>query len=244
MDPYTPETYGERIALVYDDLYQGYDERAIAVLKELAGSGPALELGIGTGRIALPLQRAGVEVHGIDASPAMLERLRAKPGGERIPLTVGSFAELPAEGQFTLIYVMFNTFFALLTQEEQVQCFKNAARLLAPGGAFLMEAFIPDLARFPDKQTVRAINVDTNGVQIDVTRVDVLNQHISSQHVVMTENGVRLYPVKLRYAFPAELDLMAHVAGMRLRARWSDWNRVSCSAASGKHISVYQCGAV
>lgn len=242
MTSYTPETYGERIAGVYDDLYQDYDGRAITVLAELAGSGPALELGIGTGRIALPLQDTGVDVHGVDASPSMIERMRAKPGGEFIPVTMGSFANQPQEGQFSLVYVMFNTFFALLTQDDQIACFENVARLLLPGGTFLIEVFIPDLARYSDRQTVRASRVDTDGVHLDVTSVDILNQIITSQHIMLTNSGNRVYPVKLRYTFPAELDLMARQAGLRLRARWGNWDRSPCNPAGGKHISIYEKG--
>ena len=151
MDTYQEDTYGERIAGVYDDWYAGYDEAAVATLRELAQGGRALELGIGTGRVALPLQGSGVEVHGVDASEAMLSRLRAKPGGEKLPVTLGNFAGVPVEGQFTLIYVLFNAFYDLLTQEEQIRCFQNVAGHLSTEGVFVIEAFVPDLTRWGAK---------------------------------------------------------------------------------------------
>jgi SAM-dependent methyltransferase len=239
-DEYIEETYGERIAGIYDELYAGYDEAAIDCLHRLAGSGPALELGIGTGRIALPLQQRGVEVYGIDASPAMVARLRAKPGGDRIPVTMGSFADVAVDSQFSLVYVPFNTFYALLTQEEQVRCFQNVARHLRPEGVFVTEAFFPDLTRFTGRQTVRAVSIETGEVQLDASQVDPVTQVITSQHIMLGEQGVRLFPVRLRYAWPSELDLMAALAGMRLRHRWGSWEGAPFTADSGKHISVYE----
>ncbi len=237
---YTAETYGDRIAGVYDDLYAGYDERAIAVLQELAPVGPALELGIGTGRIALPLHRTGVAVHGIDASQAMVDHLRAKPGGADIPVTLGDFAAVNVDGSFPLIYVLFNTFFALLTQAEQVRCFKNVAQHLTAAGVFVIEAFVPDVARFTGGQAVRAVHVGTEEVRLDVTRWDPLNQHLTSQHIHLTEQGLRLFPVKIRYVWPAEFDLMAQLAGLRLRQRWAGWDRSPFDEDSTKHISIYE----
>lgn len=233
------DTYGERIADVYDDWYHAYDEAAITTLAELAQGGRALELGIGTGRIALPLQQAGVNVQGIDASPAMLAKLQAKPGGENIPVTIGNFADVAVEGEFNLIYIAFNTFFALLTQAEQIRCFENVARRLTPEGVFVVEAFVPDLTLFNRGQSVRAIGVNEGEVRLDTTLLDTVNQHLTSQHVVLTEQGIRFYPVKLRYVWPSEFDVMARLAGLRLRHRWESWSRSAFSAESGKHISVY-----
>jgi len=235
----TDPGYGERIAGVYDQFYSGYDAAAVAALQQLAGGGRALELGIGTGRIALPLRAAGVEVHGIDLSPAMVERLRSKPGGDRIPVTVGNFADVGVEGQFALIYVLFNTFFQLLTQDEQVRCFENAARRLAPGGVFVVEAFVPDLSRFARNQAVGATHVDEAAVRLEVSTHDPVAQRVTTQHVVLTEQGTRFYPVKIRYAWPAELDLMARLAGLRLLHRWGAWGQAAFTAESGKHVSVY-----
>jgi SAM-dependent methyltransferase len=239
MEPYEAETYGERIAGIYDDWYGGFDDATVATLHELAQGGCALELGIGTGRVALPLQQSGVEVHGIDASEAMIARLRAKPGGERITVSLGDFADVAVEGEFSLVYVLFNTFFALLTQDEQVRCFENVARHLSADGAFLLEVFVPDLKRFDGRQTVRAIGIGNDEVRLDISQLDPASQQVTSQHVVLTEDGVRLYPVKLRFAWPSELDLMARLAGLQLRQRWDSWKRTPFSEESGKHISVY-----
>lgn len=240
MDNFHAETYGERIAGVYDDWYAEYDEAVVSTLSELAQGGRALELGIGTGRIALPLQRLGVEVHGIDASQAMVAKLRAKPGGASLPVTMGDFADVPVEGRYSLIYVLFNTFYALLTQEEQVRCFQNVARHLSPGGVFVIEAFVPDMTRFQGRQTVRAARVGADQVHLDVSQHDPVRQQVTVQHVVLSEQGIRLFPVQLRYVWPAEFDLMARLAGLQLKHRWSDWQRAAFSAESGKHISVYK----
>jgi SAM-dependent methyltransferase len=239
MEPYAEETYGERIAGVYDDWYAGVDEASVTTLRELAQGGRALELGIGTGRVALPLQQSGVQVHGIDASEAMVAKLRAKPGGDRIAVTLGNFADVAVEGQFSLIYVLFNTFFALLSQDEQVRCFENVARHLSPDGAFVIEAFVPDLTRFDRRQTVRVVSVGHDQVRIEASQLDPVGQQVMSQQVALTEKGLRLYPVKLRFAWPSELDLMARLAGLQLRHRWGSWKRTPFSEESSQHISVY-----
>jgi SAM-dependent methyltransferase len=239
MNDYDETTYAERIAAVYDEIYSSYDENSIQTLAQLAGGGPVLELGIGSGRIALPLQRAGVEVHGIDASPAMLEKLRKKPGGNEIAVTLGNFADVAVDGQFNLIYVVFNTFYALLTQEDQVGCFQNVAQHLKSDGHFLIEAFVPDLKRFSGEQTVRVTEIREHEVSLEASQHDPINQQITSRHIFLAEQGVRLYPVKLRYAWPAEFDLMARLAGLSLVHRWGDWDRRAFTAESGKHISVY-----
>ncbi len=232
--------YGERIADIYDDWYESYDARAIDVLAELAGDGPALELGIGTGRIALPLQERGVMVRGIDASEKMIAQLQAKPGGYRIPVTLGNFADAPVDGRYPLIYVVFNTFFALLTQEEQVRCFQNVAKHLTPNGVFLLETFMPDMTRFQRDQNISLVAMDDGYLRIDVTQHDPVNQMVYSQHVAWTESGARFYPVRLRYAWPSELDLMAQIAGLRLSERWGDWDKQPFTAQSAKLISLYR----
>ncbi len=239
MENYNEDTYGERIADIYDEWYAGYDESLVDTLSKLAQGGRALELGIGTGRVALPLQQAGIEIHGIDASEAMIAKLRAKPSGETIRVFIGNFADVAVEGQYALICILFNTFFALLTQDEQLRCFKNVAEHLTPNGVFVIEAFVPDLSRFDRQQTVRAVDVKDNEVRLDASRLDLVSQHVISQHIVLTKQGVRLYPVTLRYVWPAELDLMARLAGMRLRQRWASWQGAAFSAESGKHISIY-----
>ena len=239
---YGAATYGDRIAEEYDRLFQDAFDVAgtVELLADLAGPGPALELGIGTGRVALPLAARGVEVHGIDASAAMVAKLRAKPGGERIAVTMGSFVDVPVEGPFTLVYVTFNTFFALLTQEDQVRCFEAVAARLAAGGRFLIDAFVPDPARYRRQQGWEVERVETDAVLLTAARHDPVAQRLASQRLLMTPGGTRMFPVNVRYAWPAELDLMARLAGLGLEARWGGWRREPFTAASGTHVSVYQ----
>ena len=239
MDKYREETYGERIAEVYDRYFGDVDEAAIDLLEKLAAGGPVLELGIGTGRIALPLHKRGVQVAGMDASPAMIAKLRAKPGGDEIKVHEGSFVDLPTPDRFSLVYVAFNTLFALLTQEEQLRCFRSVASHLRDGGCFLVEAFVPDLCRFDRGQTVRTSSLSEDEVHFELTEVDLARQQICSQLVVLANGGVRLYPVKLRYIWPSEMDLMAKLAGLELKHRWGGWQKQAFDSRSGKHISVY-----
>ncbi len=240
MDTDDISTYGERIANIYDDLYSTYNEAMIPALADLSRGGRALELGIGTGRIALPLTQQGIEVHGLDVSPAMVSKLRAKPGGEAIPVTLGNFADVAVEGEFSLVYVVFNTFFGLLSQEEQRRCFRNVAQHLTPDGVFLLELFVPDVARFKAGQNLKAIKVTSEGITLDVSLHDPVNQRITAQHVIIRESGVKLYPVQLRYVWPSELDLMAQLAGLRLHQRWGNWQRSPFTSNSGAHISIYK----
>jgi SAM-dependent methyltransferase len=246
MEGYRPETYGDRIADVYDRMAATMPDPVDCVdrLAELAGAGPALELGIGTGRIALPLAARGVEVHGIDASAAMVERLRAKPGGEAIPVTLGDFAGLPVEGSFPLVYVVFNTFFSLLTQDDQVRCFAAVADHLAPGGAFVLEAFVPDPTLHPGGQSIRTRYLALDLVRFDLALHDPVAQRVDFQNVLLAADGAQLLPGSVRYAWPAELDLMARLAGLGLRERWGGWRREPFGAASGVHVSVYEHPAV
>lgn len=241
---YGPSTYGDRIAGRYDELYQElFDvEGTVAFLAEIARAGRALELGIGTGRIALPLSERGVEVHGIDASEQMVAKLRAKPGADRITVTIGDFVDPQVEGPFDLVYVPFNTLFALLSQEDQVRCFRNVARLLGEDGSFVLDAFVPDLTRFDRHQRLSVERITDSEVMIDATRHDPVAQRASSFHIVMSENGIEMLPVEVRYAWPAEIDLMARLAGLRLRERWSSYRRDPFSAESPSHVSVYEPG--
>lgn len=232
--------YGEKVAGVYDNWYAELDPYAVDALADLAGGGKALELGIGTGRIALPLSAKNVEVHGVDASPSMISRLHEKPGGDRISVTQGNFAEVPVEGKYALVFIVFNTFFMLTTQEEQVQCFRNVAQRLAPGGCFVIEAFVPDLTRFIQRQANWATKVTADEVLLDVSNHDAVAQRVTGQKVVITEGNVRLYPSQIRYCYPSELDLMAQLAGLRLRERWDNWKREPFTSESGKHISIYE----
>ena len=243
MTDYRPETYGDRVADVYDEWYGDaaflQTEASVDLLAELAGAGPALELAIGTGRVALPLAARGVEVHGVDASERMVAKLREKPGGEAIPVTIGDFADVSVDGKYPLVYVVFNTFFALPTQEDQVRCFANVAAHLVDGGAFALSAFVPDVARFDRGQRVQVNRLDTGEVMLDASRHDPVAQRIESDHILLTEEGAKLYPVNLRYAFPAELDLMARLAGLELVNRWGGWSREAFTADSPRHVSVY-----
>ena len=240
MMDYAAETYGERIANVYDQWYSEYDPAAIDFLAKLAKGGKALELGIGTGRIALPLVKAGVVVQGVDASESMVAWLRSKPGGENIPVTLASLPDLPVDGHFSLVYVVFNTFFCLLTQQEQIRCFQNVARHLSANGVFVIEAFIPDLARFTGGQCTRTVRIEDHEIQMDVSQLELDKQLIISQHVVLTEQGTSFYPVKLRYIWPSEMDLMAQLSHKQLRERWGGWAKNPFTGQSGKHISVYE----
>ena len=237
---YNESTYGDHIAQIYDQWHPVAAPEMVAALANLAGAGPVLELGIGTGRIALQLVARGLEVHGIDASVAMVEKLRVKPGGNHIPVTIGNFAEVGVDGNYSLIFVAFNTFFALSSQEEQVQCFANVAKRLRPGGLFLIEAFVPDLTRFTRGQVLQAYRVENDEVRLEASRHDVLTQRVISQQVIISEAGIKLYPIQVRYAWPAELDLMARLAGMRLRERWSNWRGEPLTAESTNHISIYE----
>jgi SAM-dependent methyltransferase len=241
---YDVTTYGESIAQDYDELYAGLDPApAVAALADLAAGGRALELGIGTGRVSLPLAARGVEVVGIDASESMIARLRAKPGSGGIRVVPGDFAAVDVEGTFSLVFVVFNTFFALVSQEEQLRCFENVAARLAPGGVFVIEAFVPDPARFTQGQVLQAARGEADRVVIEATRHDRASQTLDAQLVALSAEGTRLYPVHLRYAWPSELDLMAKLAGLRLRERWAGWGRGTFGPGSSQHVSLYERGS-
>ena len=233
-------SFGEDVADRYDDVPRGDESAAVAFLEQLAGGGPALELAIGTGRIALPLAARGIPVHGVDISPAMVARLRRKPGGDQVPVTMGDFADVPVPGRFQLVYVVFNTLFNLLTQDDQVRCFENVAAHLADDGSFVVEAFVPAfLARLRDDQYVDAEAIGVDEVRLDVARHNPVTQRLYESHVSLTAEGIRLNPIVTRYAWPSELDLMARIAGLRLRRRWGGWQREPFDATSRMHVSVY-----
>jgi len=240
---YGPATYGERIAAIYDRYVEpavgATTAAAVEFLASIAGGGRVLELGIGTGRIAVPLAERGISVEGIDASEAMIQRLRAKPHGADIPVAIGDFAAVDVQGRFDLIYVVFNTFFALLDQEAQVRCFRNVAEHLTEHGAFVIEAFVPDPTLYDRGQRVSATRVETDRIQLDAARLDPLTQRVTSQHILIGAEGIVLLPVQLRYAWPSELDLMARLAGLAVRERFGGWLREPFTAASGSHVSVY-----
>ena len=245
MAEYDETTYGERIAEVYDLLYGKRDnpETVADFLAPLAGNRRALELGIGTGRIAIPLAARGVRVMGIDASPAMVAKMRAKPGGADIPVVMGNFADVKVSGGgFGLVYIAFSTLFALPNQDEQLRCFQRVAKRILPGGAFLVEAFNPDHSLLAQRQRVAAADVGTDHALLDLVTNDVVNQTVRAQHILFTADAVQMYPVQLRFAYPSELDLMARLAGMRLRERHGGWDRSLFTAVSPVHISVYELG--
>lgn len=243
MDDFGIETYGERIADQYDELYAQKlpPDTTVKFLADLVGDGRALELGIGTGRVAIPLAALGVRVEGIDASPAMVARLRAKAGGNDIPVHIGNFADVDVEGSYSLIYIPFNTFFALTSQTEQLRCMRNARAHLDVGGSFVIEGFVPDLARFRNNQCTTVTDVGVDSVTIDASIHDPVSQTISTSHLVLTDGQtVRIYPVLLRYVWPAELDAMALASGLRLAERFGDYEHGRFDASSTRHVSVYR----
>jgi SAM-dependent methyltransferase len=234
--------FGERVAAVYDEHSAGMFDPAVvgpAVdrLAELAGEGRALEFAIGTGRIALPLAERGVPVAGIDSSEAMLARLHAKRGAERIEAVVGDMAATRVEGEFSLVYLVFNTIFNLTTQDGQVACFANAAAHLGSGGRFVIEARVPELQRLSLGQTVLPWRADPTGLSYYV--YDVVTQRLSGQHYYLEDGRMQPSPTEMRYAWPSELDLMARLAGLRLEHRWGGWGREPFTALSPAHASVY-----
>jgi SAM-dependent methyltransferase len=242
MGPYEPAAYGDQVADIYDRWHGDLPDTpdCVALLAELAGPGPVLELAIGTGRVALPLAATGVEVHGIDASERMVERLRAKPGGRDVPVTMGDFTEVGVDGRYRLVYLVFNTLFALPTQDAQLACFANVAARLEPDGVFVVEAFVPDAGRYDRGQAVSVGRLDHDAVRLDLAIHDPVAQRVDAQIVLVRPEGIRLQPVSLRYAWPAELDLMARLAGLRLRDRWAGWRREPFTASAEKHVSVYE----
>jgi SAM-dependent methyltransferase len=234
--------FGERIAAVYDELSADMFDPAVLgpaveLLAELAGGGSALEFAIGTGRIALPLAERGVEVVGIDSSDAMLARLREKPGADTIEAMVGDMAATRVDGEFDLVYLVFNTIFNLVTQDGQVACFENAAAHLKPGGRFVIEARVPELQRLRLGQTVLPWRAAPGGMTYYV--YDVVTQRLSGQHYDFVDGRVHSRPTEMRYAWPAELDLMARVAGLHLEHRWAGFSREPFTALSPSHVSVY-----
>jgi SAM-dependent methyltransferase len=235
--------FGERVAERYDessaDMFDpAVVEPVVDFLAELAGDGAALELGIGTGRIALPLARRGVRVHGIDLSEAMVAKLREKPGGEEIGVTIGDFATTTVDGTFSLAYLVFNTIGNLTTQDEQVACFQNAAAHLEPGGCFVIEVGVPRLQRLPPGETI--LPFDLSETHLGFDEYDVAHQGLISHHYSKVEGTFEKSSLPLRYVWPSELDLMARIAGMTLRERWGGWQREPFTSDSTKHVSVWE----
>lgn len=235
-DDEVAERYDRSSAEMFRDEVLG---PAVAFLAELAGDGAVLELGVGTGRVALPLSARGVPVHGIDISEPMLERLRRKPGAERIALSCGDFASARVPGRFRLAYLVFNTITNLTTQDEQVACFRNVAAHLEPGGCFALEVFVPQLRSVPPGERFRAIHVGGTHIGFD-EYTDFVGQILYSHHYWTDDGELRTSAAPFRYVWPSELDLMARLAGMRLRERWADWNRTPFSGESASHVSVWE----
>lgn len=236
-----PAFLGDTWAGAYADLTFGPDPApAVEFLAALAdGTGRVLELGIGGGRVALPLARRGIPVEGIEASQAVLDRLRATPGGESIPVTLADMADVPVDGPFQLAYLVWSGLYHLPSQVRQVDCFRNVGRVLAPGGAFVVECFVPELSLFQRGVEVNAVT--EGGASMTLTRHDPVAQRIFTQRVRFRHGRrVQLFPVAMRYCWPSELDLMAELAGLRLRERYADFSRAPFGSASRGHVSVYE----
>ncbi len=228
------------VAETYRDIQRGDEIAAVTFLEKAAGPGPALELGIGAGRIALSLAKCGIRVDGVDISPAMVDQLRAKPGGDKILVTIGDFADVPVPGSYTLIFVVWNTLFNLLTQEDQVRCFKNVADHLTDDGSFVVEVYVPAfLYQLRNEQYAEVEAIEVDEVRLDLLRHDMATQMIEESHLSLSAKGVRLNPVMQRYAWPSELDLMARMAGLHLKNRWGGWNQEPFDSNSKMHVSVY-----
>jgi SAM-dependent methyltransferase len=235
--------FDERVAATYDEDVADRSapevvDPTVDVLAELAGDGRALEFGIGTGRIALPLAARGIPVHGIELSKAMAAQLAAKPGGDAIEVTIGDFSTITVDGSFSLVYLVFNTIMNLTTQAEQVACFRNAAAHLEPGGHFVVEVMVPELRRLPPGETFHVFGGGDDAWGID--EYDVADQGLVSHHLEVVDGRLERFSVPFRYAWPAELDLMAQLAGMALRERWSNWAREPFTSESRQHVSVWE----
>lgn len=235
--------FDERIAKSYEARWPELFEPAVidpvvSFLADLAGKGTALELGIGTGRIALPLSKRGVRVHGIELSPAMVAELHVKPGAKDIDVTIGDFATTRVNGAFKVAYLVRNTITNLTTQDEQVQCFQNVARHLVPGGCFVIEVYVPELQRLPPGQTIHAFAVTPTHLGFE--EYEIANQVAFSHHYWMVDGQLETFSTPHRYVWPGELDLMARLAGMTLRERWSNWERQPFTSDSRSHVSVWE----
>ncbi len=234
------KSFGKRTAERYDEYLRGDEAETIDFLVEQARGGPVLELAIGTGRIGLPLCQRGLEVHGIELSRAMVDQLRKKPGGDAIPVTMGDYAEVAVDGTFRLIFVVFNTFYNLLTQEKQVRCFEQVARHLTEDGVFVIEAAMPtEMVCLRGMQYVDAEAVELDSVTFDVARFDIVTQTLDENHVTLSEQGITMAPIVTRFVWPSELDLMARIAGLRLHHRYGGWRGEPFDKTSWRYVAVY-----
>lgn len=213
----------------------------VAGLARLANGGRVLELGVGTGRVAIPLAATGLEVHGIELDPEMIDQLQAKPGSDRVTVHHGDMAEMDVDGVFDLIYAVFGTLFMLPTQADQVRCFRRAAQKLTAGGRLVVEALMPRPASYDDRgNRITVADATDERVIINVSQTDALAQTIDTRQVVLDPAGIQVHPVRIRYSWPSELDLMAELAGLRLSARWSDWSGEPFTADHQRHVSIYE----
>jgi SAM-dependent methyltransferase len=241
MDGFDPKTsFGYDVSKRYDGHLRGDEDQTVAFLARLAGQGDALELAVGTGRIALPLMAAGVHVDGIEQSPDMVDRMREKPGGNAVEVITGDMARATTGRRYELVYLVYNTIGNLVSQDDQVRCFQNAARHLADDGVFVLECRVPTAPGRPGQQYVDPARIAADEVVIDVGRYDPVTQVLDLNHVHISAGGIVLGPICLRLAYPPEFDLMARIAGLRLRERWGGWNAEPFTATSWRHISVYE----
>ena len=235
-----PGLFGRLWAATYDGPGNPDPAPAVDFLAPLADGGPVLELAVGTGRVALPLAPRGLAVEGVEASPEMVAHLRAKSGGADMPVTVGDMADVPVDGPYRLVFLVFNTLFNLVSEERQAACFRNVARVLAPGGAFVIETFVPDPADFDRDEQVQVREVTEGSATIRMHRYDRAAQTFVRQTVTFDAHGVHLKPFAMRYAWPEQIDELAERAGLRLTERYADWDRSPFDADSRSHISVYR----
>lgn len=241
MDGFDPTTsFGYEVSKRYDHGLRGDEEETVAFLARLAGGRDALEFAVGTGRIALPLMRAGVRVDGIEQSRDMVDRMREKPGGDTVEVTIGDMSRVITGRTYGLVYLVYNTIGNLLTQDDQVRCFQNAALHLAGGGVFVLECRIPAAPARPRHQYVDPEYIAAGHIVLDAGRYDPLTQVLDLNHVDISAGGIILSPISLRLAYPPEFDLMGRIAGLRLRERWGGWNGEPFTATSWRHVSVYE----
>ncbi|MEO0990018.1 MAG: class I SAM-dependent methyltransferase [Pseudomonadota bacterium] len=241
MEGWQATSFGHLNAEVYDETQDpGTTEAAVTVIADLARGGKVLELAVGTGRIALPLAARGVDVTGLEVSPQMVAKLRAKPGGDALPVVMADMADFTFDTKFDLVVLVFNTLFNLTSQAQQIGCFQSVANCLAPGGRFLVEAFVPDVARYRDHQDVRIKHLDMGRLTLDAVQHDPVEQRLTMQRLHVDDAGTKLVPLVMRYAWPSELDLMARLAGMTLVDRWSNWDKAPFGADARSAISVWQ----
>jgi hypothetical protein len=240
MVEWTPETYGPRWSNVYDNIDWPEPEAAVEFLAKRVGTGRALELAIGTGRVAIPLERRGVQLEGMDASPEMVEKMRAKDGGKGIPVTIANLADFDLGKQFSLVFLLLNTLYSLQTQDEQIACMQRSAAHLEPGGQLVIEHFMPDPTRFHFHGRAHVYEVGLGHVRIEADTTDRATQHTRENHIEVREDGIKLYPAFLRYVWPSELDLMARLVELEFVEQYGDWDGTPFSKWSDNRIAVYR----